>query len=84
MGSVFHVEEKEIYLLYDSNAKLIYGTTTTKPTTLLKLKLYSKTVFSLDILGIFEKATLLSDIFSQYRGVFGTQLKIYDGAFWQK
>ena len=25
---------------------------------------------------------LLSDIFSHYRGVFGTQLKIYDGTFW--
>ena len=39
-----------------------------KPTTLLKL--YSKTVFFWDIFGIFEKVTLLSDIFSHYRGVF--------------
>ena len=42
-----------------------------KPTTLLKL--YSKIVFSWDNFGIFEKANLLSDIFSHYRGVFGTQ-----------
>ena len=46
------------------------------PTTLLKL--YSKTVFSWDIFGIFEKATLLSDSCSNYRGVFETQSKILD------
>ena len=53
-----------------------------KPTTLLKL--YSNTVFPWDIFGISEKATLLLDISSHYRGVFETQSNIHDGDFWRK